>query len=70
MPGNDYDTTSINVRVIEEAPQAAKAAVSFRNFGRPINLVVDLVRDEAGWRVRDVAGDGYAFRAGTLAEAR
>lgn len=70
MPGNDYDTTAVNIRVIEETPRTAMVAVSFRNFGKPIELTIDLVRGDQGWRARDVVGEGYAFRAETLADAR
>jgi uncharacterized protein YecT (DUF1311 family) len=70
MPGNDYDTATVNIRVIEETARTAKVAVSFRSFGKPVALVIDFVRGGQGWRVRDVVGEGYAFRSRTLADAR
>jgi hypothetical protein len=63
VDAQDWEITDLAVDVVEETPGRASATVTFKNFGDPKRLRLDLVRLRQGWRIDDIV---YPGDEGTL----
>ena len=55
IDGQDFDIDQFSIDAVAIEGDIATAGVSFTNFGEPRQLVYDLVFEDGGWRVDDVA---------------
>ncbi len=53
----EAELASLQVKVQERAGGKATGTVTFKNSGRPVRVIVEMVRLKAGWRVADLAYD-------------
>ena len=61
VDAQDWDISRLAVAVEDQGPDRARATVSFRNFGDPKQVRLELVRLPSGWRIDDIvypAGEG------------
>lgn len=57
IDGQDYDLTNFVIGAAGIAGDYASADVSFDNFGTPVTLTYELVRENGGWRIDDVVSN-------------
>ena len=64
VDGQDFDIANLVIDVPELDGGRASVDVSFDNFGEPRLLHYDLVWEDDGWKIDDVANDGgdYPYR--------
>jgi hypothetical protein len=62
----DYELSRISIKVDPTSAGAARATVSFQNFDRPQEVVLDLVATKGQWRVDDVHAEGTPSLRGLL----
>ncbi len=55
VDGQDFDIAEFSIDAVAIEGDIATAGVSFTNFGEPRQLVYDLVFEDGGWRIDDVA---------------
>jgi len=55
IDGQDFDVADFSIDAVAEDGNLATAGVSFTNFGEPRQLVYDLVFEDGGWRIDDMA---------------
>lgn len=55
IDGQDFDIAEFSIDAVAIEGDIATAGVSFTNFGEPRQLVYDLVFEQGGWRIDDVA---------------
>jgi hypothetical protein len=55
IDGQDFDIKAFSIDAVAIEGDIATAGVSFTNFGEPRQLVYDLVFEDGGWRIDDVA---------------
>ena len=64
IDGQDWEVDSLVVTVREQGADKASGTVSFKNFGAPTTVTLDLVRAKPGWRIADIKwADGRSLRA-------
>ena len=64
IAGQDYKLSDIDVQMGPATADHATGSVSFRNFGKPAKVRIDLQRTPVGWRIADLfAKDGHSFRS-------
>lgn len=63
IDAQDWDITGFQVTVRDIAPQKATATATFKNTGKSVKVTLDLVKLDAGWRIRDIH---WSSREGTL----
>jgi hypothetical protein len=54
IDGQDWETDSPVVTVREQGADKASATVTFKNFGAPTTVTIELVRSAPGWRIADI----------------
>lgn len=64
VDGQDFDVTNLVIGTPEIDGETAVVEVSFDNFGQNTSLTYDLVFEDGGWRIDDVANDAgeYPYR--------
>ncbi len=55
IDGQDFDITDFKIGTPAIADDYASVDVSFKNFGEPRTLSYDLVLEDGGWKIDDVA---------------
>ncbi|MGV8855388.1 MAG: DUF3828 domain-containing protein [Devosia sp.] len=62
--GQDYAISNLVIGTAEIAGDTATDTVSFDNFDQPTLLTYNLVREDGGWKIDDVASDAgeYPYR--------
>lgn len=62
--GQDYAISNLVIGTPSITDDSATVAVSFDNFDQPMVLTYDLVREDGGWKIDDVASDEgeYPYR--------
>ena len=62
--GQDFDLSNLVIGTPDIAGDEASVVVSFDNFGQPTTLDYDLVLEDGGWRIDDVAASNgdYPYR--------
>ena len=61
IDGQDWDLGAFEIGEIEDDGDSATAQVIFTNFGEPRLLSYDLVFEDGGWLIDDVAGENPEF---------
>lgn len=61
IDGQDFDLADLVIGTPEEADGRATVEVTFTNFGEPRHIVYDLVYENGGWRINDLAGENADF---------
>ena len=61
IDGQDYEITALEVGEPVIDGDKAKVDVSFTNFGEPRVISYDLVFENGGWKVDDLAGENGEF---------
>ena len=54
IDAQDWDISAVDVAVRDAGAEKASATVSFKNLGKPTNVVLDLVKLRDGWRIADI----------------
>jgi hypothetical protein len=54
VDAQDWEIASFSIAVSEAAPDKARATVKFTNFDRESTVVLDLIKNEAGWKIADI----------------
>jgi Protein of unknown function (DUF3828) len=64
IDGQDWDITDLQVGAAGIAGDYASADVTFKNFGDERTLSYDLVKEDGGWKIDDVASttEGNEYR--------
>ena len=57
IDGQAWGITNLSITVATDGAKAT-SHVTFNNFGRPIQVVIDLVQTHAGWRIADIRWPG------------
>ncbi|MET0437902.1 MAG: DUF3828 domain-containing protein [Devosia sp.] len=61
IDGQDFDLADLVIGEPEESEGFATVDVTFTNFGEPRHIVYDLVYEDGGWRIDDLAGENADF---------
>jgi len=54
VDGQEWELSDVNVGVSDAPPDKAIATVSFKNFGMPTKIVVNLVKTKSDWRIANI----------------
>jgi hypothetical protein len=54
VDSQEWELTDLNIAVSEAPPDKATATVSFKNFGMPSKIVLDLVKVKTDWRIANI----------------
>src|SRR3984893_19060430 len=54
VDAQDWDIQTFDVTMRDIAPNKASGTVTFQNLGKPIKVVLDLVKLKEGWRIADI----------------
>jgi hypothetical protein len=54
IDGQDWTITDLAIAVRPAGPRRAVGVVTFRNFGKPTSVTLDLVLLPPGWRITDI----------------
>jgi hypothetical protein len=54
VDAQDWDIQTFDVTMRDIAPNKASGTVTFQNLGKPITVVLDLVKLKEGWRIADI----------------
>ena len=54
IDGQEWELADVNVAVSDAPPDKAVATVTFKNFGMPTKIVVNLVRTKSDWRIANI----------------
>ncbi len=54
VDAQDWDIAAVDIAMNETAPDKATATVNFTNSGKPITIVLDLVKIKNDWRIGDI----------------
>jgi hypothetical protein len=54
IDGQDWEVEQLAIAVKEQGPDKASGTVSFKNFGAPTSVTLDLVKGKDGWRIADI----------------
>jgi hypothetical protein len=57
VQGNDFDLTDLTFETAAAEDDTATVTARFKNFGRPVTVVFDLVRDGEGWMIEEMTSD-------------
>ena len=55
VDAQDWDIQTFEVTMRDTAPNKASATVTLQNLGKPVTIVLDLVKLKEGWRIADIA---------------
>jgi len=71
IDGQDYQITDFDIEELEVSDDAATVAVTFKNMGEPTTITYDLVYENGGWRIDDLAGENsdFSYRLSEIFEA-
>ena len=61
IDGQDFDLADLVIGEPQQVGDRATVDVTFTNFGEPRHIVYDLVYENGGWRIDDVAGENADF---------
>lgn len=61
IDGQDFDLADLVIGTPQVADDRATVEVTFTNFGQPRRIVYDLVYENGGWRIDDLAGENADF---------
>jgi hypothetical protein len=61
--GDDYEIKGLSIRISESTANATVGVVTFRNFGRPMEIRFEMVRHRGSWRIRDMRWGNTSLRA-------
>lgn len=61
IDGQDFDLADLVIGEPQQVGDRATVDVTFTNFGEPRHIVYDLVYENGGWRINDVAGENADF---------
>jgi hypothetical protein len=56
--GQEIEIKSVDITVVSETAERAKATASFRNAGRKQTVTFELVKTAKGWRIADMSWSG------------
>jgi hypothetical protein len=54
VDGQEWELTDLNIAVSDAPPDKATATVSFKNFGAPSKIVLNLVKVKTDWRITNI----------------
>jgi hypothetical protein len=54
IDGQEWELSDVNVAVSDAPPDKAVATVSFKNYGMPTKIVVNLVKTKSDWRIANI----------------
>jgi hypothetical protein len=54
IDGNEWELSDVNIAVNDAPPNKAVATVSFKNFGMPTKMVLNLVKAKNDWQIVDI----------------
>jgi hypothetical protein len=57
VDSQEWDIEDLHIAVRGTGSDKARGTVSFKNFGKPIAILVDLAKLDEGWRIRDIRWD-------------
>lgn len=55
VDGQDWQLSELKIEPVSLDAAKAQIRASFKNFGEPKNMLFDLVREEGGWRIDEIA---------------
>jgi Protein of unknown function (DUF3828) len=68
IDAQDWEIDAFDIAVHETAADQARAHVTFKNFDKTTNVVLDLVKLKLGWRIADITWDRDASQRGLLSK--
>jgi len=63
VDAQEWEITAVDIAVSRAAADKALATVSFRNFGKPVTLRLELIQLKDGWKISDIQWSEGALRA-------
>jgi hypothetical protein len=54
VDGQEWELADVSVAVSQVPPDKAVATVSFKNFGLPTKIVLNLVKTKSDWRIANI----------------
>ncbi len=54
VDGQEWELSDVSIAVSETPPNKAVVTVSFKNFGLPTRIVLNLVRTKSDWQIVDI----------------
>jgi hypothetical protein len=54
VDGQEWDISALTIAVSNSTPGKAVATVNFKNFGKPTQIVVNLVKTKSDWQIADI----------------
>jgi hypothetical protein len=57
VDAQEWDIEDMHIAVRGTGADKARGTVSFKNFGKPIAILVDLAKLDEGWRIHDIRWD-------------
>jgi hypothetical protein len=55
VDGQDWQLSEIKIALVAKSAKAAQVRAIFKNFDSPSDMMFDLVREDGGWRIDDIA---------------
>lgn len=55
ISGQDWDLTDFEIGAAQVEGNSATVPVTFKNFGAPVTLSYELVQEDGGWKINDMA---------------
>jgi Protein of unknown function (DUF3828) len=62
VDAQEWEIDTVDVAVRENGPEKASATVTFKNFGKPTTVVLDLVKSKKGWRIADIRSESGSLK--------
>lgn len=62
IDAQDWEIANLKIYVSMPSQATAVGAVAFTNFGKPVQLTVDLVQTTQGWRIADIQAASGSLR--------
>jgi hypothetical protein len=57
IDGQEWELSDVSIAVNDAPPNKAVATVSFKNFGLPMKIVLQLVKTKNDWQIVDITWD-------------
>jgi hypothetical protein len=54
IDGQEWELSDVNIAVNDAPPNKAVATVSFKNFGLPTKIILNLVKAKSDWQIVDI----------------
>jgi hypothetical protein len=54
IDGQEWELSAVNIAVSDTPPNKAVATVSFKNFGLPTKIVLNLVKAKSDWQIANI----------------